>query len=540
MKDALFIILALVVTLSGCNMTGQQKIYAPAETKLPANEKYILTPAVRHAAQKESPRPRINCAKVFGVRPGNPFLFNVAATGTRPITFEAQGLPDGLTLDGQTGRITGKIGNPGTYTVTLKATNSLGSNRRKLKIIVGEQIALTPPMGWNSWNCWSGNVSEKNVRDSAKAMVDSGLMNHGWTYINIDDGWQGKRGGEFNAIQPNEKFPDIKGLCDYVHSLGLKIGIYSTPWVTSYTGYVGGSSDNRDGHWGKIDGYKNFIKNHRHGKYKFEPNDAKQWAQWGFDYLKYDWKPNDPEHAQRMAKALRESGRDIVYSLSNTAPFKNAETWAKLANSWRTTNDIRDAWSRTKLPKDEAWSLGIIDIWKLHGKWTAFNGLGHYNDADMLVVGNVGWGKPHPTRLSPDEQYTHISLWCLWASPLLLGCPLDQLDEFTLNLLTNDEVLAINQDPLAEQAREIPSTGKGKVLVKNLEDGSKAIGLFNIGNEPNAVKVSWEQLGVSDKQVIRDLWRQKDIGVYEGHFEAMVRPHGVILIRILPRGKQWT
>jgi alpha-galactosidase len=152
----------------------------------------------------------------------------------------------------------------------------------------------------------------------------------------------------------------------------------------------------------------------------------------------------------------------------------------------------------------------------------------------MLVVGKVGWGKPHPSKLTPDEQYTHISLWCLWSCPLLLGCPLDQLDDFTLNLLTNDEVLALNQDPLGIQAKEMSSEGNAKVLAKKLEDGSIAAGLFNIGNEPNAVKVTWEQLGISSKQIVRDLWRQENIGTYNDEFEAMVRPHGVVLVSIRP------
>ena len=206
-------ILTVTIAIVCCAMADQSKIYSPAELKLEPNERYILTP-------KAAPSPKINSASVFGVRPGSPFLFTIAATGERPMTFEAQGLPEGLTLDKQTGLITGKVDKAGTYTVKLKATNSLGTAERSLKIVVGDQIALTPPMGWNSWNCWAANVSDKNVRASAKAMVDSGLINHGWTYINIDDTWQGKRGGPFNAIQGNQKFPDMKGLCDYVHSLG--------------------------------------------------------------------------------------------------------------------------------------------------------------------------------------------------------------------------------------------------------------------------------------------------------------------------------
>jgi alpha-galactosidase len=509
-------------------MLGQQKTYTPGEVKLSANERYILTP-------KASQKPQINGAKVFGARPASPFLFTIPATGNRPMTFAAEGLPAGLTLDEKTGLTTGKVDTPGTYNVILKATNSLGTAQRALKIVVGDKIALTPPMGWNSWNCWAANVSDKNVRASAKAMVDSGLINHGWTYINIDDTWQGKRGGEFNAIQPNKKFPDMGGLCDYVHSLGLKIGIYSTPWITSYAGYIGGSSDDSNGSWEKLGDYE---KNKRFGIYAFDTNDAMQFAQWGIDYLKYDWHTNDKEHTERMANALRASGRDIVYSLSNSAPFDKAVIWAKFTNCWRTTGDIRDAWSKKQIPpKESQWAQGVIDIWQQHLKWAPFNGPGHWADADMLVVGKVGWGSPHPSKLTPDEQYSHISLWCLWSAPLLIGCPLDQLDDFTQNLLTNDEVLALNQDALGKMATQISAAGTTRVLAKDLEDGSKAVGLFNVGEEPNSVKVTWQQLGVSSKQTVRDLWRQKNIGTYSDGFEAMVRPHGVVLIRIEPSAK---
>jgi len=524
------VVIVSLLSIFTYDMAAEEKVYAPAELNVPAGQAYILTP-------KASPKPQINGPKVFGARPGNPILFTISATGDRPITFAADGLPAGLKLDEKTGRITGFVSTAGTYEVTIKATNSLGADQRRVKIVIGDKIALTPPMGWNSWNCWAEKVSDENVRQSAKAMVDSGLVNHGWTYINIDDTWQAPRAGDFNAIQGNEKFTDMKGLCDYVHSLGLKIGIYSTPWITSYAGFIGGSSDNENGSWQKVSGYNSYSKNHRHGKFSFADNDAKQLAAWGMDYLKYDWNPNDPQHVEEMAKALRASGRDIVYSLSNTAPFEHAETWVKLANCWRTTGDIRDGWSKEQLPPGERWAVGIADIWKLHGKWAPFNGPGHWNDPDMLVVGRVGWGKPHPTNLTPDEQYTHISLWCLWSAPLLLGCPLDQLDDFTLNLLTNDEVLALDQDPLGIQATEIASEGQGKVLVKKLEDGAIAVGLFNIGKENASVKVTWKQLGIDGTQTIRDLWRQKNIGTYSDSFEATVRPHGVVLIKITPAPK---
>lgn len=516
----------LILIICGCDAI-QQKVYSPAELSVPAGRPYILTP-------KPLAEPRINSAKVFGVRPGRSFLFTIAATGSRPITFAAENLPKGLALDKTTGRITGRIDKAGTYNVMLKAANSLGTAERNLKIVAGDKIALTPPMGWNSWNCWAAAVSDENVRQSAKAMADSGLINHGWTYINIDDVWQGLRGGEFNAIQPSEKFPDMHGLCDYVHSLGLKIGIYSTPWISSYAGYIGGTSDNKDGSWEYTAGYNNYHKNHRCGRYSFAKNDAQQWAKWGIDYLKYDWNPNDEKHVKEMAEALLASGRDIVYSLSNTAPFEHAAAWAELANCWRTTGDIQDAWGRDQLPRGRKWAWPITRIWEAHGKWAPFNGPGHYNDPDMLVIGKVGWGKKlHDTHLTPDEQYTHISLWCLWSAPLLLGCPLDKLDDFTLNLLTNDEVLAINQDPLCIQATRVASSEHGRVLAKKLEDGSLAVGLFNIGTETETVKVSFSELGIKGGHAVRDLWRQKDIGVYANSFAAEVRPHGVVLVRLI-------
>ncbi len=480
-------------------------------------EPYILTP-------KPPKTPRINGARVFGARPGSPFLFTIPATGERPMRFGATDLPPGLVFDTTTGRITGRCDRPGTYAATLTAENALGKDEKPLKIVIGEQICLTPPLGWNSWNCWAGAVDAEKIKAAAQAMVDTGLIQHGWTYINIDDTWQGRRGGPFNAIQGNEKFPDMKGLCDAVHELGLKIGIYSTPWVTSYAGYIGGSSDNPDGAWDPENEPRQ--TGWRHGKVSFAENDARQWAAWGMDYLKYDWNPNDVPHVTEMARALRASGRDIVYSLSNSAPFEHAADWARLAHCWRTTGDIVDSWGSVS-------SIGFSQ-----DRWAPFAGPGHWNDADMLVVGYVGWGPSlHPTNLSPDEQYTHISLWCLLSSPMLLGCDLTRLDEFTLSLLTNDEVLAVNQDPLGEQARRVAHDQDSVIWAKTMADGSKAVGLFDRGllfDEPREITVTWEQLGLSGRQRVRDLWRQQDLGVFGDAFTATVPPHGVVLIRVQP------
>ncbi len=392
------------------------------------------------------------------------------------------------------------------YDVVVQARNARGSTAKKLRIIIGEKIARTPPMGWNSWNCWAGAVDQEKVLRSARAMVSKGLINHGWTYVNIDDTWQGQRGGTFNGLQPNEKFPDMKKLCDEIHGMGLKAGIYSTPWITSYARFAGGSSDDPSGAW-----TKNLAsqKSWRCGKYSFAVNDAKQWAAWGFDYLKYDWNPNDLPHVEEMSKALRGCGRDMVYSLSNTAPFEHAADWARLANCWRTTGDIWDHWAQSS----ENWQYGVSEIGFNQDRWAPFGGPGHWNDPDMLVVGHVGWGPAlHLTRLSADEQYSHISLWCLLSAPLLIGCDMDRLDPFTIGLLSNDEVLALDQDALGQPAVRVGTVDAFDVFKKSLEDGSTALGFFNRARQTETATFNkLERIGLAGNYHVRDLWRQKDL-----------------------------
>jgi len=473
----------------------------------------ILTP-------KPVAAPRITGPRIFGVRPDSPFLFRVTATGQRPMKFSAKGLPSGLTIEKKTGQITGSITKAGEYPVTLFARNAKGQAEREFKIVVSNLIALTPPMGWNSWNCWAGSVDADKVLRSARAMVTSGLADHGWTYINIDDTWQGKRTGHNKALQGNHKFQDIKGLCDQIHGMGLKVGIYSTPWITSYAGFPGGSSNNENGDWKDPQDSGKWV----HGKYRFHENDAHQWAEWGIDYLKYDWHLLDVPHVSDMATALRWCGRDILYSLSNSAPFDHAADWARLANCWRTTGDITDTWESMN-------GIGFSQ-----DKWKKFAAPGHWNDPDMLVVGHVGWGPNlHPTKLTPNEQYTHITLWCLLSAPLLLGCDLEKLDEFTLNLLTNDEVLDVNQDPLGKQAGRISVTNDLEVWSKDLEDGSKAVGMFNRGFLDSSITAKWSDLGISGKYIVRDLWQQKDLGEFSDQFTTQVSVHGAVMIRIMQK-----
>lgn len=479
--------------------------------KIRKDEYIVLTP-------KPGKEPRINSAKVFGVRPDAPFLYTIAASGIRPMEFSAEGLPVGLTIDGKTGQITGTLKDKGEYIVKLKAKNSFGKNERDLKIIAGNRIALTPPLGWNSWNCFADAVDEIKVKAAADAMVNSGLINYGWMYINIDDFWENKPGStdpdligperyENGKIVVNKKFPDMKALGDYIHSKGLKMGIYSSPGPLTCGGCV--------------------------ASYKYENEDAQSYGEWGVDYLKYDWcsygeiaKDDSREELMKpylvMRAALDKVNRDIVFSLCQYGMGKVWEWGDKVGgNCWRTTGDITDTWESMS-------SIGFSQV-----ENGAYAKPGNWNDPDMLVVGMVGWGPQlHPSKLTPNEQYTHISLWSLLSSPLLIGCDMTQLDDFTLGLLTNTEVLDVNQDLLGKQASRISKTGDLEVWAKDLEDGSKAVGLFNRGNKRTEVTAAFNELGIEGKSIVRDLWRQKDVGTFEDAYRAFVPSHGVVLVKI--------
>jgi len=458
---------------------------------------YILTP-------KPGKAPRINGASVFGVRPWSPFLYKIAATGEPPLAYSTEGLPEGLRLNPGNGMITGALSKKGEYTVKIKVANILGTAVRDFTIKCGDLISLTPPLGWNSWNVWGLSVSDKKVRQAGDAFVSSGLINHGWTYINIDDGWEDTHDKSGNIL-PNSKFPNMKEMCNYIHSLGLKIGIYSSPGPKTCGGYE--------------------------GSYSFEEKDAQHYAEWGIDYLKYDWcsyggiAPNPTDHQlkfpyREMRKYIRKVNRDIHHSLCQYG-MGDVWKWGNEVdgNSWRTTGDIEDNWE----------SLSGIGF--SQDKCSLLSAPGHWNDPDMLVVGWVGWGPNlHYTRLTPNEQYTHISLWSLLAAPLLIGCDLNQLDDFTLNLLTNDEVIAINQDPLGKGATQAWKSSEYQIWEKDLADGSKAIGLFNLTGNAIPADVKLDDLGIKGKWMMRDVWPQKDLGLVQDHFEMKVLPHGARLL----------
>ena len=340
------------------------------------------------------------------------------------------------------------------------------------KPIAPNGLALTPPMGWNSWNKFAGRVDDKTIRAVADAMVASGMRDAGYIYVNIDDTWEGSRDKDGN-IQSNEKFPDMKALADYVHAKGLKLGIYSSPGPTTCAGFA--------------------------GSYGHEEQDARTWAAWGVDYLKYDWcsasavyQRDEMKPAYRkMALALRATGRPIVFSLCQYG-LLHVEEWGPAVggNLWRTTDDISDNWARMS-------EIGFGQ--EGNEKYAA---PGHWNDPDMLEIGNGG--------MTHDEYVTHMSLWALLAAPLLAGNDIASMTEDTKSILTNKEVIAIDQDRKGVQAHRISQQGQFEIWTRPLADGSQAVGLFNRGDSPSPITLDLKSIGITHAARIRDLWKHQD------------------------------
>jgi alpha-galactosidase len=356
-------------------------------------------------------------------------------------------------------------------------------------------LAPTPPMGWNSWNHFAEKIDARIVRAQADAMVTSGMKDAGYVYINIDDTWEDKR-DEKGFIHANEKFPDMKTLADYVHSKGLKLGIYSSPAAKTCAGFEGSL-----GH---------------------EEQDAQTYASWGIDYLKYDWcqSPGTRDEMKaaysKMHEALRKTSRPIVLSLCEYG-WNNVWEWGDSVggNLWRTTDDISDDY-------DTMAKIGFGQAG--HEKYA---GPGHWNDPDMLEVGNGG--------MSEDEYRTHLGLWAILAAPLIAGNDLTRMTPFTVDMLTNREVIAIDQDPLGKQGYPIIQEGPFEVWIKPMADHSFAVGLFNRSKQEDKMNVKFSDLGISGAANVRDVWLRKDLGVLHETFSAYVPKHGVVLLRISPR-----
>ena len=510
----------------GAMLTLSPGAQAKPEVIVPTPEAAPALPSIKTSS------PLINFPRITGATPGRPFMFQIPASGDAPLGFNARNLPPGLTINASTGVISGAIKADGRWDVPVTVKNAKGTSSTVITIVGNKDaLALTPPLGWNSWNAWGGLVDDAKVRAAADGVVASGLAAQGYTYINIDDAWEaGYRTGPNNRNDPaagrdangeiltNEKFPDMKGLVDYIHGHGLKAGLYSGPGNTTCQGLA--------------------------ASYGHELQDAKTWAKWGFDYIKYDWcgYPQVEINGQKvtanssspldilqkpytlMRGVLDTVDRDFVFSLCQYGWGKVWEWGDSVGgNLWRVTGDITDTWP----------SMSAIGFQQTgHEK---FAGPGHWNDTDMLVVGQVGWGRaegPRPTNLTPNEQLTHLSLWALQAAPLLIGADMSKMDEWTANLLGNREMLSINQDVKGQAASRIASDNWTQVWSRPLANGTVAIGLFNRGPEAMSVTAKFGDVGLTGSHAVRDVWSGKPLPTAKDAFTATVPRHGVVFVRV--------
>jgi alpha-galactosidase len=487
-------------------------------------KRVILSPAA-------APTPRINGPKVYGARPGHPFLYRIPCTGERPMKYTADGLPAGLALDGNTGILKGTTPPRGEYRITLRAENSRGKAERPFKLVAGDMLSLTPQMGYNHWYTHYNRITQKLMEQAADVIVSCGMADAGYQYVSIDDCWMNapalskyqtdpKRVGptrDANGnIVPNVYFPDMKGLADYIHAKGLKAGLYTSPGPLTCAGFA--------------------------GSYQHEEQDARQFAAWGYDFLKYDWctyaqvagKKPDLAALQKpyrlMGKMLQEQPRDIVLNLCQYGMGDVSKWGAEVGgHSWRTGGDLGFELNR------------IFEITLKNCGLRQYNKPGGWNDPDYIQIGWIGaqrggtFEMSRPCPLSPNEQYSFMALWCLMSCPLFYSGDMSKLDDFTLRILCNAELIDINQDSLGQCARVLSRTTTGFILVKDLDDGGKAVGLCNQARSPQRMTVKWSDTGLEKPARVRDCWRCVDRQEVADHCAIEVPPRFVEVLRLYPK-----
>lgn len=493
-------------------------------------------------SQENSAQPKINGPRLYGARPGKEFLYTIPASGARPMTFEVMNLPKGVKFNKRNGVISGVIKKTGEYAIELVALNEFGKVSKSFTLVIGDKLALTPPMGWSSWYSFGRNVTLDKVIRSAEIIKEKGLQNYGWSVIEIDDPWtnqpdkndsvwyqlqsgekaiygyyegpdnllerQGQMRNSKGELLPNTFFTNIKKFPTIMHEMGFKAGIYSSPGPLTCAGVA--------------------------GSYGYELVDAKFFADNGFDYLKYDWcsygsfaKSNTKEELikpyRKMSEALQLQKRDIIHALCQYG-MGNVWEWGGESGGqlWRTGDDVHDSWE------------SVRNAFKKLSDKSAFVKPGNWNDPDILQIGAVGAqssGKAGMNRLTFEEQKTVMSMWCMLSAPLLIGANMEQLDDATLSLLTNEEIIAINQDALGKSASLITTLDTIEVWKKQLEDGSFAFGLLNLSNESTTVKIPFSAVELQGRNRIRNLWKKEDLGVLENEFEITIPAHGIVMLQ---------
>ncbi len=502
--------------------------------------------------------PQINGPATVGIRPGTPFLWSIPATGTHPLKYQVSGLPAGLALS-PTGILTGKIPAAGDYAVKVTVQNSAGKAVKTVHLVAGSAVALTPPLGWNSYDAYGGNVNEAQVLDNARYLREN-MQPYGWDTVVVDFRWYDPASatsrdagdpGEVLAMDgfgrllpaPNRfpsaaQVPGFQRLGAQVHSLGLKFGIHimrgiprnavaqNLPIAGSPYHAADAADQNNNCPWCP-DMFG--VKGGEPAGQAYYDSLFRLYASWGVDYVKMDDASRAPYHAdeiEAVQRAIDKCGRSIVFSLSpGETPIAQGAHVAAHANLWRVSDDFWDGWPA--LEKEFGYGAA----------WQPFAGPGHWADADMLPVGHISLnGRPsgpdRQTRFTPDEQRTLLSLWCLLPSPLMVGANLPDNTPATLALLTNPEVLAVDQDSLGAAAGPASQNAGLEVWSRPLADGSTAVGLFNRTGASASVSADWSALKLSGSYTVRDLWARKDKGAFATRYSAAVPSHGAVLLRL--------
>jgi alpha-galactosidase len=524
----------IAILVSSCLACGQFVAAEFYDARI--QDKEILTPPPAKV-------PRINGPKVCGVRPGKPFIYRIPAQGERPMQFAANGLPQGLTLDVGQGILTGVTpSRKGDHPLTFTARNAHGEASRPFKLVVGDKLALTPPTGWNSWGGQMVNVNDAVMRKAADVFVERGLADVGFQYLGIDDCWMrltqemyesrdqnvvkkhvaydyqatgtiGPIRDQHGNILPNGKFPDMKGLTDYIHSKGLKVGIYSSPGVRTCQSWA--------------------------GSYGHECADADQYAKWGFDLLKYDQcsggaflnrlKRMVPGFQTRdfwgpMANYLCAQDRDILFNLCQYGN-DNPWTWAPGLGiqSWRIGGDLNHHVDHY-----------FINALRIATELREYNQPGQWNDPDFMYIHRIRdvlkMGEPsEEIKLDTYQRYQYVTLWAVICAPFFFSCDVENIDEFTARLLANAGVVNINQDELGHTAEVVRNDDKKEtVMLKKLADGSKGLAVFNRDAQNEVViAVNWDEIGGCCELEVFDVWRQKPLGLLKGGISVRLSPNGV-------------
>jgi hypothetical protein len=522
-----------------------------AQTNLASRDSLIV------AAAKAGPAPQFNGARVIGVRPNTPVIYRLTVSGDRPMKFSVKQLPAGLTLDANTGIITGRLAEKGEFTFTASAKNSAGRAAAKIKLVCGDTLALTPPMGWNSYDAFGDNVVEAEVLANARYLAEQ-MQPVGWDTVVVDYCWSdpgahdNNRNARANAplamdqfgrmTPAANRFPSandgagFKPLAGAVHALGLKFGIHVMRGIprnavkadlpiesSTFTAAAAGNTNDQCGWCPDMFG----VSSNAAGQAWYD-SCARLWASWGVDYIKVDdlSQPYHTAEVEMIHNAIDHCGRAIVFSTSpGETPIVAAGHISQHANLWRVSDDFWDNWK------------SLDHEFTLAARWKTFAGPGHWPDADMLPIGHLSVahrsvGEDRSTHLTRDEQLTHLSLWSLLPSPLMVGANLPDNDAWTLALLASPEVIAVNQDTLGLAAQRVTNVlASAEIWTRPLADKSLAVGIFNRGKAVVPVNLIWKDLGLRARPAVRDLWLRRDLGRAE-NFTAEIPPHGCVLLRV--------